>query len=74
MMNKVVIVDAKDVQAGDEIKTGDGFLEVGGVIELSGGERVGLMTASGMLGVGASDKVKVRRKACLRLVDTTVVS
>jgi hypothetical protein len=63
MMSKIVIVDAKDVQAGDEIKTGDGFLEVGGVIELSGGERVGLMTASGMLGVGASDKVTVRRKA-----------
>jgi hypothetical protein len=63
MMSKIVIVDAKDVQAGDEIKTGDGFLEVGGVIELSEGERVGLMTASGMLGVGASDKVTVRRKA-----------
>lgn len=55
-------IAAKDVQANDEIKTGDGFLKVGGVQPL-GETRVGLMTAQGMIGVGAEDVVTVRRGA-----------
>lgn len=54
-------IAAKDVQAEDEIKTGDGFLRVGGVMTL-GTDRVGLMTSAGMIGVGAEDVVTVRRK------------
>jgi hypothetical protein len=53
-------IAAKDVQANDEIKTGDGYLKVGGVMAL-GEDRVGLMTPEGMLGVDAEDIVTVRR-------------
>jgi hypothetical protein len=54
-------IAAKDVQANDEIKTGDGYIKVGGVQPL-GEARVGLLTPAGMIGVGAEDIVTVRRK------------
>lgn len=58
---ETIRIAAKDVQAEDEIKTGDGFLKVGGVMPL-GTDRVGLMTSEGMIGVDAEDIVTVRRK------------
>lgn len=59
---ETIRIAAKDVQAEDEIKTGDGFLRVGGVMSL-GTDRVGLMTSEGMIGVDAEDIVTVRRIA-----------
>lgn len=59
---ETIKIAAKDVQANDEIKTGDGFIKVGGVVSL-GTDRVGLMTPVGMIGVGTEDVVTVRRIA-----------
>lgn len=57
---KIIKLAAKDVQANDEIKTGAGYLKVGGV-QVLGTDRVGLLTREGMIGVGAEDIVTVRR-------------
>lgn len=55
-------ISAKDVLAGDELKTSEGFIKVGGIQPLGDGSRVGLLTPEGMLGVGAEDIVTIRRK------------
>jgi hypothetical protein len=60
MMN-VLTIPAKEVRAGDQIKTDDGFIAVGGVQPLSG-KRVGLFTRQGMVGVDAEAMVTVRRE------------
>lgn len=61
-MTSTITVAAKDVREGDELKTSDGFIRVGGVQSMRGGERVGLFTSAGMIGVDAEDKVTVRRE------------
>ncbi len=61
MTTKVLTIKARDLQAGDLLKTSDGFIKTGGTQPLSGG-RVGIYTPGGMLGVDADALITVRRE------------
>lgn len=56
-----ISVRAKNVLPGDHVKTADGYLRVGGVQELQGGKRIGLLTSQGMIGVDSDDFLTVKR-------------
>lgn len=57
---KLFKITASEVLEGDEIKTSDGFISVGGTQTLPNG-KIGLFTPSGMLGVNSDDVLTVRR-------------
>jgi hypothetical protein len=59
-MKEIITVPATEVRAGDDIKTSEGFINVGGVQPLRD-KRVGLFTPKGLIGVHESDHVTVRR-------------
>lgn len=58
---KLLKITADKILEGDEIKTSDGYIAVGGTQVLGNG-RVGLFTPSGMIGVNSGDLLTVRRK------------
>lgn len=73
----IISIKANEVVAGDELKTYDGYLKVGGVQSLRDGERVGLLTSEGMIGVGAEDVVTVKRDDSVIIIRTepkTIIS
>lgn len=57
----ILSISASEVKVGDEIKTSEGYIKVGGVQVMQGGSRIGLFTGQGMLGIDVGDVVTVRR-------------
>lgn len=73
----IISIKATEVVAGDELKTYDGYLKVGGVQSLRDGESIGLLTSEGMIGVGAKDVVTVKRDDSVIIIRTepkTIIS
>jgi hypothetical protein len=61
MTTKIIHIPAKDLQAGDELKTSDGFIKTGGTQPLAA-DRVGIYTPGGLLSVDADALITVRRE------------
>jgi hypothetical protein len=61
-MIKRHLVPATDVALGDQLKTDEGFLQVGGVIRTADDGKLSFLTAAGTVSVLETDQVWVRRE------------
>lgn len=56
------MVNASEVRLGDQLKTDEGFIEVGGTMRTADDQKIGFLTAAGMISVDEDAKVWVRRE------------